>query len=307
MDNLTFITTVAPGRSLLDLQLLLASIRDFGGSLAETPIWVCLPQNHADVPDQVRDYFETLEVGLLNFQIDGEVQSFPFGARVQAAAVAEKAFSSKTSLLAWLDSDTIVLQDPTELLLPPGKVLGYRPVHHRLLGTAWGEDLDPFWELIYHKCQATIDPDDFMVTHAGEKIRPYFNAGSFVIRPEAGLLERWWQVFREQLRSPDFLSFYGKDQLYPIFMHQVIFTGVLLAAIDKGRRLEFSSKINYPLHLHWEIPEQHRAELINDLITVRCENILNEPGWQEHLPIQEPLLSWLENQLNLKKSLGASP
>jgi hypothetical protein len=306
METITFITSVVPGQSLLDLYLLTMSIRDFGGELADAPIWVCLPNNFEEPPDQVRDYFKALDVGMMYFQADETVQTFPFGIRVQAAAVAEKALSGKSKLLAWLDSDTIVLNEPAELLLSPEKVLGYRPVHHRLLGTAWGEELDPFWELVYLKCWASYDPNEFMITHTGEKIRPYFNAGSFVVRPEAGLLNLWWQVFQGQYHSPDFLPFYETNTLYPIFMHQVILTGILLGATDRPGRQEFSAEINYPLHLHREIPQHLQASNINDLVTVRSERIFDQPGWQKDLPIHEPLLSWITSQLRKKSRLGAS-
>ena len=306
MDQLTFVTTVFPGRSLFDLHLLLASLRDFGGEQANAPVWVCIPENLVEVPTRVQEHFTALDVGLLKFQADTRIQSFPFGARVQAAYVAEKALAGKSNFLAWLDSDTIILQEPDEFLLPPGIILGCRPVHHRLLGTRWGEALDPFWELVYLKCRASFDATDHMTTHTGEKISPYFNAGSFVVRPEVGLLKSWWRVFLGQMHSADFLPFYSKDKRYPIFLHQAIFTGVILAALDKGQRLEFGPRINYPLHLHQEIPPDLRAESINDLVTVRCESILDEPGWNDHLPIHEPLLSWLENQHRLIRKLSES-
>ena len=303
MDKLAFITTIAPGKSLMDLHLLLASIRDFGGELADAPIWVCIPQKPTDIPDQVRDYLTVLDVNFLSFQADDRVQSYPFGARVQAAYEVEKALTGKTELLAWLDGDTIILQEPTELLLPAGKVLGYRPVHHRLLGTRYGEELDCFWELMYRKCGASFDPSRFMVTHTGQLIHPYFNAGSFVVRPEEALLENWWLVFLDLYQSSDFLPFYDRDKRYPVFMHQMIFTGILLAATEDHQRQEFSHRINYPLHLHQEVSEDLRAESINNLVTVRYESIFDESEWQDQLPIHEPLLSWLHNQLELKKDI----
>jgi hypothetical protein len=305
MDRLCFVTTIPPGRSLMDLYLLITSIREFGGKLADVPIWVCVPQGEGKNPGRAWDHFRQLDVRQLTFPGDEAACRFPFGIRVQAGAVAERELRGRTELLAWLDNDTILLNEPAEFLLAPDKVLGYRPVHHRLLGIPRGEELDQFWELIYHECQAIPRQDDYMVTHVGEQIRPYFNAGSFVIRPEAGLLERWWETFQPQFQNPAFLPFYQQDDLYTIFMHQAIFTGVLLAALDPAARQELSPRVNYPLHLHQEIPLDLRAKTINDLITVRCESILSQPGWQGQLPIREPLLGWLENQLELIENFGA--
>jgi hypothetical protein len=271
--------------------------------LAEVPIAVFFQQDSLKISRSEVDYLNRFDVNWFGFQADAGLRNFPFGVRVQAAYEAEKRLKGETELLAWLDRDTLVINEPVEFLLPSGIDLGYRPVHHRMLGTPWGEDLDRFWELVYRKCGAVFDPNDFMITHCGEKIRPYFNAGSTVIRPEAGLMERWWDTFHAQCLTEDFLSFYDRDRLYSVFVHQAILTGVILAALDKNTRREFSGRINYPLHLHQDIPEDLRIESINDLITVRCESILEEPGWQDSLPIHEPLLSWLKNQLEMKKDM----
>ena len=137
-----------------------------------------------------------------------------------------------------------------------------------------------------------------------ERIRPYFNAGTFVIRPERGILTQWWQVFQSCYRKSNFLSFYEIDSRYAIFMHPAIFTGVLLSMLEPEEMQGLNPSINYPLHLHQDIPPKLRANHINDLVTVRYENIFNEPEWQQKFPILEQLVGWIEIQLKKHHTSG---
>jgi hypothetical protein len=143
-----------------------------------------------------------------------------------------------------------------------------------------------------------------MTTHTGEKTRPYFNAGTFVVRPKQNLLTRWREVFNQQYHQPEFQVFYEADEVYATFMHQAIFTGVLLQNLEPTEMRELSPKINYPLHLHADIPATLRPGTINDLTTLRYENTFSNPGWQESFPIEEPLLSWLEAQSLVQNALA---
>ena len=299
MYNQTFVTLAYPGHSVLSTLMLISSIREFGGALADSPVWVLFPESLGDFSENEHVKFKDLDVKLIPYDVEDHALKFPFAARVQAAAIAEEMSLGKTELLTWLDSDTLVITEPKELMLSPDKALGYRPVHHKLLGLAWDEQPDSFWALIYQHCQASPQKEFPMMTHVGEKIRPYFNAGIFVVRPENGLLTRWWQVFQSCYQLPNFLPFYEKNSLYAIFMHQAVFTGVLLNMLDPAEMQELRPNINYPLHLHQDIPLDLRANHIDDLVTVRYEKIFNEPGWQKELPISDQLAGWIKNHQHM--------
>jgi len=229
-------------------------------------------------------------------KVDEEILRFPFALKVQIASIVEQKLNGKTEFLTWLDSDTLVLNEPRELILAPGKVFGYRPVHHRLIGPAWDKPLDRFWTLLYEACGISPNNNFPMYTHTGEKIRPYFNAGAFTVRPEKGLLSQWWLFFQKLYRVPTFTFFYEQDNRYAIFMHQAVLAGILLKMLNREEFQELSPKVNYPLHLHNEIPVELRPRTINELTTVRYEDVFQEPDWQSTLPIDEPLLSWLKGQ-----------
>lgn len=297
IDSQTFVTIAIPGKTVPYVLMLAASLRDFGGTLADTSLWVFVPENLGILATQESEKLAAFNATIVPCVIDEEILKFPFGLKVQVAALAEQKLAGKTELLTWLDSDTLILSDPHELSLVKGKILGYRPVHHRLIGPAWDEPLDPFWLELYQICGISTESSFSMHTYTGEKIRPYFNAGAFTLRPQKGLLSRWWQIFQQLYQAPAFTAFYEQDSRYAIFMHQAVFTGVLLQTLKREEFQELSPQINYPLHLHHEVPTRLRPKTINELITVRHEDIFQHPDWQKKLPINEPLLSWLKAQI----------
>ena len=304
MSTLTFVTPAAPGKSISRTLLLLNSIRDFAGELAECPIWVLYPESAGSFSAKVGGFLQELGAKLVPYQADEKVLKFPLGFKARAASVAEKLASRETDLLVWLDPDTLILSPPMEFLLPEGKSLAYRPVHHKLLGTSWGEEPDDFWRLVYQQTGAVPEQDFQMLTHAGEAIRPYFNAGSYAIRPERGILSSWWKNFHSSYQSPAFKGFYKRDALYAVFMHQALLTGTIQSHFDRAELLALSPAINYPLHLQEEIPEDLRVARIDDLVSVRYENILEHEGWQAPLPFNEGLAGWITSRLDKYRHSG---
>lgn len=304
MHNLIFTTLAIPGESELDTLLLTESLRIFGGDLAASPIWVLVPTELGPLSDPTQKKLSQLEANIIPFETDPEIHKFPFAAKVLAAAALEAQAQGHTERLVYMDCDTIVLQEPTEFLISSDQLLGYRPVHHKLIGSTWDSALDSFWALIYEVCDVPEENLFPMVTHIGEQTRPYFNAGIYIIRPEKGLLCQWRELFLKWYRQPQFKSYYEKDQLYAIFIHQAIFTGILLQNLKPEEMSELSPKINYPLHLHDDIPVDQRLATIDELITVRYEQIFDEPDWMQ-LPFTESLKIWLLTQPRVQASLEA--
>ena len=305
MYNLIFTTLAIPGKSEQDTLLLVESLRSFGGELAANPIWVLVPTELGSLSDPTQEKLAQSNVRIVFFEMDPEFFKFPFAAKVLAAAALETWAQGQTERLVYMDRDTIVLQEPTEFLISAGISLGYRPVHHKLIGSTWDSAMDSFWKLIYEVCDVPEENLFPMMTHTGERIRPYFNAGIFIIRPENGLLAQWREIFLKWYRQPQFDAFYEKDQLYTIFIHQAIFTGVLLKNLKPGEMSELSPRINYPLHLHNDIPVDQRPATIDELVTVRYENIFDKSDWMQ-LPITKALKNWLLSQPRVRTSLEAN-
>ena len=305
MHNLIYATLAIPGESELDTLLLAESLRTFGGELASNPLWVLVPAQLESLSAATLKKLAQLDARIITLEIDPDLFKFPFAAKIAAAAAVEAHALGQTECLVYMDRDTIVLGEPIEFLISPGKSLGYRPVHHQLIGSTWGSALDAFWSLIYQVCDVPEENLFPMLTHTGEQIRPYFNAGVYIIRPENGLMNQWLELFLKWYYEPQFKAFYQQDQLYTIFMHQAIFTGVLLHHLKPEQVQELSPRINYPLHLHDDIPVDQRPATIDDLVTVRYENIFDQRDWWTQFSISQPLKNWLFAQPRVQASREA--
>lgn len=298
-EKLVFASTVFPRKhSEINALLLVESIRTFAGSLSRAPIWLFTPEYGEQLSEVVIKRLLALNVALEPFEVDAEVVQFPFTGDVYAAALAESMARGRTALLAWLNSNTIVLQEPEDLLLQEGKSLGYRPVHHINIGSRYDKPLDHFWARIYSRCKVPEDRVFPMKTHVdGLIVRPYFNAGFHVTRPEGNLLREWRDVFLKVYKEPDFQELYQRDELYKIFIHQAVFSGVILSTLATDEIQELPSRYNYPLHLHSEDVTEYRPSSMEELITIRHEGFYKDPEWIKKMPAKEPLKKWITEHL----------
>ena len=292
MENLTF-ACMAPARGPglnVNVPLFAASIRTFAGTLSDCPIWVFIPQSEHEITEETKKQLLPLDVKVIPFTIDPDVARVPFAGYVRAAAAAESLAKEHTKFLAWMGLDTLIIKEPTLFLLDEDKTAGYRPVHHTVIGSVYDEPLDPFWELIYQKCHVSEDNIFPMRTHVDyNTLRPYFNAGHLIVRPEKCLLRTWQDYFKTLYHNPSFEEYYKKDERYAIFIHQAVLAGVILSTVKRHKLQELPFTYNYPLHLYHESPRDLRPQNVNDLVTARYE----EPHVLETIPFHEPLKSWL--------------
>ena len=274
--------------------LLARSLRQFGGGMADNTIGVLVLDTGDDVGGQIEADFHSLAVRLIPFSLSDEAHGFPFAGKVFAAAKAEAWAEGANSNLIWMDRDSLILQEPFTLPLPQGKLVGYRPVDHMLIGSPYDSPLDDFWELVYRLCAVPTERVFPMIASVDEnRIRPYFNAGMLVVKPEHRLLRSWAGNFERLYDASSFKPFYDQDVLYRIFFHQAILAGTILAMYDQTEIYALPYLINYPLHMHTIYPAALRPARMNDLLSCRTDTFFQNPGWQDDILIDEPLKSWL--------------
>lgn len=278
--------------------LLAESIRAFAGSLAQAPIWFLTPDIDKQLSAIFKQRLPALDISLIPIRIDRKILDFPLAGDVLAADLAESRAQDRADLLAWLGSNTVVVQEPKDFLLPKNKALGFRPVHHTLVGSRYDEPLDPFWTLIYQYCKVPETRVFPMMTHVdGTRIRPYFNAGLLVTRPERRLLQAWRETFFNIYQEPVFQKFYEKDERYRIFIHQAVLSGIILSTLETSEIQELPPTYNYPLHLHAQDVTDHRPSSLEELVTFRHEGFYADPEWIRKMPAKEPLKQWIAKRL----------
>ena len=298
MQPLVFAVLAYPGQTDAEALLLIRSLRAWGGAFSSSPVRVVYPHAAQGFSPLVADELNRLNAQLLPVKNDPAAPRFPFAFKVRAAGIVEEAAHGQANLLVLLDPDTLIAGDLQPLRLSAGKHLGYRPVHHTLIGSVYSQPLDAYWQLVYRSCGVPSERVFPMNTCTRDHvIRPYFNAGSLVVQPEAGLLRRWSEAFFRLYQTADFLDFYAQDRRYAIFTHQTILSGVILSTLSPDALCELPATVNYPLHLHDDFPAEERVDSLDDLVTCRYEELSILDAWRQAHPGGEPLAGWLDAQL----------
>ena len=278
--------------------LLASSLREFGGTMANNPIHYYVPNTGSSLKESIENKLRKLNVEIIQFDTDSLDFRFPFLGHAYAASLAEKDADKRGQNIAWLAPNSIILKEPTEMNLDD-KYLGYRPVHHKLIGSEYNRPKDEFWSTVYDFCRITDDDVFPMITHVdAERIRPYFNAGFLIVNPKRQILQQWYDQYSRAYMNEQFAKFYEIDDIYKIFIHQAILSGVIQKLVKKEEMVELNTRYNYPLHLFTEDITPQKPKQIDDCITIRHEGFYNSSNWEEQMPASSNLKNWLARRIS---------
>jgi hypothetical protein len=269
-----------PGRDILfafpwerggerQARILARSLWRFGGAFARAPLVAVAPVD--EMPE--RESIMALGVELLSYEPEPALRAMKLGSKAEAAQAAEEhARRRAIEVLAWMDLDSIILDEPAAFLLPANVRAAFRPVHHRLIGSPVSEPPDAFWTAVLGFCGA--DPSSaFAVTSTvdRERIRFYPNAGCLAVRPREGILTAWRDCLVQAVGDAGLLAM-NQEPLQSLFLHQALLAGTILARVPETGLLELPFAYNYPVHLHRKVPEALRPGRLEDLVTARYED-----------------------------------
>jgi hypothetical protein len=302
--EIVFATFAEQESDLARVRIMIESIRTFAGRFKDAPVWVYLTERLLASESEHLGGIESLGAEFSLGQAPEEATWFYLSRKVFASAQAEAEAAAKAVILVWLDVDTIFLQEPGEFLLPKGKSLGYRPVMHRNISPLYEEPLDDFWKRAYKNMSIPESLVFPMITVAdGDKIRPYFNAGCLIVRPERGLLRKWAETFPLLYKDPALREMCRQDERKRIFVHQVALSGAIMKHLGREEMLELSDRINYPVFFREMFGAARDFHDIMDAVTIRYENFFDNapPDWDKRLSGPPDRIAWL------KKKLGTFP
>jgi len=288
--NLSFASLAIPPFWEKEAVLLVESLRAHGKKLSDQPVTL-LTLKGKPLSKKTVKKVDALDILWAEFEMDEVSLNFPLAVVAHGAAAAEQHLPPGTDLLVWLLPDTLILREPADFLLPEGRRLGYRPVHHKNIGSNYAHPPDDFWQRVYQHYAVPEEHIFRMETCYREAVRPYFNAGILVTRPQDQLLNNWLEAFQRTFQHPDFTPFF-KQRKYAIFMHQAILAGTILKRYTPGQITELPESYNYPLHMHAKYPDEGQAESLNDLVTVRYEKTRLLSKFLENIQVNPPLYKW---------------
>lgn len=300
--TIIFATYAETEVELRHARVLAESIRAFAGRFREAPMWVYVPETLAStIADETMNLFLELRVEIRTSRIPDDAGWFYYAGKTFAAGAAEAAADEKATILVWMDEDTIVMQEPVDLVLSDGIGFAYRPVMHNRSGSLYSEPPDPFWSRIYEKL--AIDPKALfsMVTPADRQtIRAYFNAGLLVVRPEHQILRKWGDSFTVLYRDSVLARMCREDVTHRIFLHQTALVGAVLNTLEQDALVELSEWYNYPMFFKKMYGADTEFDSIDNIVTLRYDIYFRnpDPDWADQLKGSAHLISWMKERLN---------
>jgi hypothetical protein len=263
-----FATLVTDLQDLHKVNILINSLRHFGGALINAPFFVFLSSNLKRMP--IQDTAKNIRQFRLK-EKKGK-SGYYFASKICAWAKAEKISAQLTHSLIWIDPACLIIHTPDLLLLDKNSSAAFRPVHIRNIGQLINEKLDGFWSAVYKQCK-TPHPlsgiDSFVDEQA---ILPYFNSHCFSIDPQLGILAVTKNNLETLAVNENFMKSFCADEAHKIFLFQAVLTSTLLSQVPMNAIRILPPDYGYPFHLQEKIPEHKRINQLNDLTVMVYED-----------------------------------
>jgi hypothetical protein len=288
-NNALFLTLVRTPSEGARARMLVDSIRSFGGDLSRCKLWLF----EADAARASRTRYEGSGIRVLPLNVPDRLRRYLFSDKVYACARAEEMVDKRIQSLIWIDPGCLIIRPPTLFHLGRSFDAAIRPVHIRNVGLSTTEPVDGFWKKVYEVVgvkDVRSAVDSFV---DGQHIRAYYNSHAFSVNPSVGLLRRWTKCFRSLVLDQAYQARYCHDELHQIFLHQAVLSALLATSVEPARIRILPPSYSYPYNLHQSVPSEHRAPMLNDLVSVTYEDRSLDPAVVDDIGIREPLRSWL--------------
>ena len=278
VQSVAFLACIERGDLEQKALLLIRSIRRFAGRHANAPVYTFQPRRGTAVSRETLAQLEELGVTHVDEPLNRDFPHYAIANKIFASARAEQLASEE--ILIFLDSDSVIVNEPADLDLPQGFDAAVRPIdihrhaaepdddadpfwltRHRRAGSAGeGDPMDAYWLRMYDLLG--IDSRPFVTTTCSrQRIRAYFNSGLVAVRRSAGLFARWREDFR-RLIAADHIPRNG--QLH--YMDQLSLAATLTRVWD--RVLIPDGRYNYPLAGRESLEEPYRSMPLGQLVHI---------------------------------------
>lgn len=291
-SKVAFVFCVEPGRLESEACLLAESIRTFAGRFASGPIYAVQPRGNEPLKRETLSLFDSAGVIHRAANLNVDYARWPTSNKVYAIAHLEKEISAE--FVAFLDTDSVVLNEPAEFVLRGGVDLAVQPTLRQFRGsTGPGDPNDSFWLKLYAMCEAP-EPEYVHTMLDRVRIRGYYNGGLIVFRREAGLGRRWHAFLKRIAPSVPGDIRYNMDQ----------FALALVAASVQPRVHLLPGVYNYNLARREEfILESMRDVQLDDLVHIHYHEAFRQRDFLEtvrpSLESNSRRYQWLAQRLPL--------
>jgi len=274
------------------------SLRQFGGELANLPIWIFVPEGK-ELDSETQAALKDLGVTFHSFSIDEPLLRFPFAAKAIAAAAAEMLAEQEGCTLAWHDRTGMIRQAPTAFYLPEGKTFGFRPTDVANIGAPYDKPLPTFWQdICNHFGLSANNLPPITTVLDQQELHLYINAGLLVVRPEKGILRAWAKNLLQIYNLPIFSQFYKENQTYAIFMHQAALTAAVVLNTAPEERVILPDDYLFSVDNFFDYPPDSRPKSLDEIVTGRFHDFFALDNWESLITASDDLVGWFKEQLS---------
>ncbi len=287
------------GTPQTDLLLLAESVRAFGGSTRDWPIWIMCDDLSRLSASTLRRA-SGLRVSILPFAIDQAFSTYPFAAKASAAAEAERIAEGFVDQLLWFDRDSLVVGDISSLLLTHDKKCSFRPVNVKNIGLDAGvsRKVDPFWSRVFEL--SGVDESDIgtAISYIDRRnLRFYIAAGLVGARVELGIFQEWERFMRGFVSDDTLRALCAESEPHRIFLHQAALSLAVAHTTHPNERQELPILSMYPLNFWEEDGPERRPRMLDDAISLRYDTELDGDAWCR-FPMSEALERWIRTHMH---------
>jgi hypothetical protein len=258
--SVSFICCVESGPLEVQTLRLIESLRLWGGVHARAPVIAVTPRPGPGLARETLKAFDRLEVRYLRRAPVSSYDWFNFYNKPLAVAIGEEA--ATTEAVAWLDSDMLVVGDPTELRLRSDEDF-LACASDKEMGSSGPDDpYDPLWRANCRVLGIDLESLPWLVTEQEKaRIRLYWNGGLFVYRRSTRFGARYLQTCtammdaRNRTSAPGFSIGFNEMSAIGLSMHLM---GLKWRALPHSHNYSMGSKS----HAQWYREEQLRAARI---------------------------------------------
>ena len=301
-------------RGVLERQalLLFESIRLYTGRFRDCPIYAVSPRAEHSISASARSKLQQLGVVHIEEILNTDCPEYGSANRVAAAAYVEQ--QHPHDILVILDSDTLFLREPNEILLRPDVDVAVRPVGVKGMCTSGPTDpFDAYWRDLCRCSGVDYDQIPWTESFADRcRIKASYNAGLVIVRRELGIMQRWSDFFFNSVRQQ--LKPYSHDRRFRTGAGWVESgasrlwgsnqAALSLAVWSTTRNVqELEPTYNYQLTLHNLINKKLRKRVFPSLVHVHYHWLLHDPASKNPLfdrsgPLSAEQRVWLASALN---------
>lgn len=283
-----FITAVCTPYGRARAGWLIDSLRAFGGTLSQNPVWLFEADPRAECARLAQDGLTVIPIQVLE-----AIKPALFSEKVFACAQAEAMAGPEVGSLVWIDPGCLVVNPPVLYELGADFDAAFRPVHIQNVGLQVDEPLDAFWQGIYTEV-GMPDGSTTVQSFVDQRVlRGYYNSHAFAVNPALGILSRWLEHFQRLANDAAFQQAACQDDAHQIFLFQALLSALVTKEVTPARLRILPPEYNYPFNLQERVPVEHRARALNDAVTFAYEDRLLNPAEITDIVVEEPLRSWL--------------